>query len=75
MFEAKGIIEKNLPIINHNGPPGGCGTIREYEAAEISPGSQNETEGCTVKNKIMFEIKNTTVPIIRRRSFMFMIFT
>jgi hypothetical protein len=51
-------------MISHSGPPGGCGTIKEYEAAEISPGSQNETDGCTVKNKIIADNRNTNVPII-----------
>ena len=32
--------------------------------AEISPGSQNETEGCTVKNKIIVLNRNTNAPII-----------
>jgi hypothetical protein len=51
-------------MISQRGPPGGWGTIKEYEAAEISPGSQNETDGCTVKNKTTVDNRNTIAPII-----------
>ena len=64
MLCANGIIEKSLPHNSQSGPPGGCGTIKEYEAAEISPGSQNETDGCTVKNNTIVENRNTMHPII-----------
>lgn len=61
-------------MISHSGPPGGCGTIKEYEAAEISPGSQNETEGCTVKNKTIVDNRNTNAPIILLASLTVMLF-
>ena len=64
IFSKIGIIENILFIKRKNGVPGGCGTCNAYPAAVNSPTSQNETDGCEVKNKTSAEIKKTTAPII-----------
>jgi hypothetical protein len=63
-----GSMAKNLPIRLKKGAPGGWATCIQTAAAEHSPQSQNETEGCTVIAKTIPVIKAIAKAIVLLRS-------
>jgi hypothetical protein len=67
-LSAMGSMAKNLPIRLKKGAPGGWATCIQTAAAEHSPQSQNETEGCTVIAKTIPVIKAIAKAIVLLRS-------